>query len=390
MSAPVPEEAIDTRTQRLRSLAHSGPGTDLGRLLRTFWQPVALAERLAPGKKQLARILGEDLTLYRGASGQPHIVGRRCAHRGTFLHTGWVEGDEIRCMYHGWKYDGSGRCTERPAELDDGQGRVRIAGYPAYEYAGVIFGYFGPDPAPAFELPRKDVCEGPDHFVLARMQHWPCNWFQAVENAMDGVHVSFVHQKGRVGPFGQSISTAIPELEYMETESGIRQIATRGPGNVRVSDWTFPNSNHIRVPGPTLDDPWIDTISFKVPVDDQSHLRFSVYAVPRVDPETDRRLQEHLREHGSYDASQHHHELLVEERYPEESLAQLTPAQDYVAQVGQGTIADREHEILGRSDAGIALMRRIFLREMDAVREGGSPKAWRRLDKAAELPIPVS
>jgi nitrite reductase/ring-hydroxylating ferredoxin subunit len=62
------------------------------------------------------RILGEDLTLFRGESGTPYLIGGRCAHRCTVLHTGWVQADQIRCMYHGWRYDGTGRCTEMPAE----------------------------------------------------------------------------------------------------------------------------------------------------------------------------------------------------------------------------------------------------------------------------------
>jgi 5,5'-dehydrodivanillate O-demethylase oxygenase subunit len=49
--------------------------------------------------------------------------------------------------------------------------------------------------------------------------------------------------------------------------------------------------------------------------------------------------------------------LIVAGKYPSDHLFDLTSAQDYVAQRGQGVIADREHEILGRSDAGIALLR---------------------------------
>jgi 5,5'-dehydrodivanillate O-demethylase len=375
------------RGDRLRELTLSTPESDMGRLLRRFWQPVAIAEKIAPGRAYPLRILNEELTIYRGQSGEPHLVGSRCAHRSTILHTGWVEGNEIRCMYHGWKYDGTGQCTERPAERDTGSINVRIAGYPTREYAGLIFAYFGPAPVPEFQLPRKDVCERPNGLIFARAQTWNCNWFQSVENAMDAVHVSFVHQKGRVGTFGQVIRQTIPELEYVETDSGIRQTATRGPDNVRVSDWTFPNSNHIVVPGPTVDDVWIDVCSWKLPIDDTSHVRFTVWSLPPLTPEQEQRVREHFETSGEYDPTQHHDELFYDESYPTEPVFQLTSAQDYVAQVGQGTIVDREVEILGRSDAGIALMRRIFFREMEAIREGRPTKEWRRLDQAAELPI---
>ncbi len=88
----------------------------MGTLLRKFWHPIALTDEVANGKARAVRVLGEDLTLYRGDSGQPHLVGGRCAHRCTVLHTGWVQGEQIRCMYHGWRYDETGLCTEIPAE----------------------------------------------------------------------------------------------------------------------------------------------------------------------------------------------------------------------------------------------------------------------------------
>src|SRR5258705_12260181 len=104
----------------------------------------------------------------------------------------------------------------------------------------MIFAYMGQGEAPDFDLQRKEEFESLDHIVIAREQIWPCNWFQQVENSLDAVHVSFVHHAGMVGPFGEAISQSIPKLEYSETESGIRQIATRSPTNVRISDWTFP------------------------------------------------------------------------------------------------------------------------------------------------------
>src|SRR5262245_55192866 len=69
--------------ERLRMLTRTSRGTEMGRLLRQFWQPVALSSDVVPGKAKALRIMGEDLTLYRGAGGKPHLVGGRCAHRLT-------------------------------------------------------------------------------------------------------------------------------------------------------------------------------------------------------------------------------------------------------------------------------------------------------------------
>jgi 5,5'-dehydrodivanillate O-demethylase len=378
------------RAERLGILTQVGPDTEMGRLLRLFWHPVAVGRKLAAGTARALRILGEELTLYRGESGKPYLVGGRCAHRLSVLHTGWIEGEQLRCMYHGWKFDGMGQCTERPAERDAVTSSVRIAGYPLVEYCGLIFAYLGPGEAPPFELPRKDVFEDAKAIVYARSEVWPCNWFQLVENSMDSVHVGFVHQKGRVGTFVGTVSMAIPELEYQETGAGIRQTATRGPGNVRVSDWTFPNCNHISQPGLRPGDPWIHVGHWNVPVDDVSTERFNIWATPKSDPETDRRVGDYFVQAGEYSAAAHHDELFYQNAYPLDDVMQLTSAQDYVAQVGQGVCADREHEVLGRSDAGIAFLRRIFLRELDALCEGGPTKSWHKLEVAAELPVQVA
>jgi 5,5'-dehydrodivanillate O-demethylase len=87
---------------------HTGPATLAGRYMRRFWQPVYVSERLKAAQAAPIRIMSEEFTLYRGASGATYVVGFRCAHRGTQLSLGWVEGDCIRCFYHGWKYDGTG------------------------------------------------------------------------------------------------------------------------------------------------------------------------------------------------------------------------------------------------------------------------------------------
>ena len=66
--------------ERLGLLHQCGRDTDMGRLLRLFWQPVGLSELLKAGSAKPVRILGEDLTLYRGESGKPY-PGRRPLRR---------------------------------------------------------------------------------------------------------------------------------------------------------------------------------------------------------------------------------------------------------------------------------------------------------------------
>ena len=94
-------------------LVSTEPGSLAGRYMRRFWHPVHRADDLMPGQAKPIQIMSERFTLYRGEGGAPHVVGFRCAHRGTQLSAGWVEGDCIRCMYHGWLYDSTGQCVEQ-------------------------------------------------------------------------------------------------------------------------------------------------------------------------------------------------------------------------------------------------------------------------------------
>ncbi len=379
-------------------LTQTGPGTLMGELLRRFWQPVAATAEVARGWSIPIRVLNEDLTLYRGESGTPHVVAARCAHRLNLLHTGWVEGESIRCMYHGWRYEGSGQCAETPAEDPGFAQKVSISSYPAREYGGLIFAYLGPGEPPPFDLPCHPEVERTDCVHWIQKQVWPCNWLQSVENSLDAVHVSFVHRWGILGPFGAAVTDVVPKLEYAETEAGIRQVAARGAGNVRISDWTFPNHNHIVVPGLRRDDPWTHTLPWMVPIDDEHVARFN-WQVSPVEGEAAERLQQYLVTHGfeqnehgryfspeGYDPARHHDELFFRRSCPEPLVNELTNAQDYVAQVGQGAIVDRTRERLGRSDAGILFLRSLFLRELTALRDGRPLKQWTR-GAAIDLPI---
>ena len=375
------------RADRLRQLTQCSVDSDMGKLLRKFWQPVAVADKIKAGTAKPLRVLGEDLTLYRGDSGRPYLVGGRCTHRLTLLHTGWVQGEDIRCMYHGWKYDGTGQCNEAPAEGAASAAKVRIPGYALHEYCGLIFAYMGEGAPPEFDLPRKEDYEKPGMIVIAREFVWPCNWFQQVENSLDAVHVSFVHLAGKIGPFGEAVTANIPKLDYLETDAGIRQIATRGKDNVRVSDWTFPNYNHIVTPGRTKQSPWVHRGVWNVPADDVSTHKLNVYAFPSEGPEVDRDILAHFEKYGDYNPADHHDALFRRGEFPEDPYLQLTIAQDYLAIMAQGTTVDRTRERLGKSDAGIALLRKICWREMDAIRADRPTKTWRRLEHAVEMPI---
>ena len=85
------------------------------------------------------------IVLIRNKAGAVFALEDRCAHRQVPLSCGVVEGDAIRCGYHGWAYDRSGKCTDVPYL---GKGRLPngVRGYPCREAGGMIFVFPG-DPA---------------------------------------------------------------------------------------------------------------------------------------------------------------------------------------------------------------------------------------------------
>src|SRR5688572_21813014 len=93
------------------------PGTPGGEFQRRYWQPAGLSEELPIDSPPVpVRLLGEDLVLFRDSDGQPGLLGIHCSHRGADLSYGRLEDGGLRCIYHGWLYDVSGRCLEQPGE----------------------------------------------------------------------------------------------------------------------------------------------------------------------------------------------------------------------------------------------------------------------------------
>src|SRR3954465_6770612 len=129
-------------------LTHTGSGTPMGDFLRRYWLPALLSEEIpAPDSPPVqVRLLGEELVAYRDTEGRIGLLEEHCLHRGTSLFYGRNEQCGLRCIYHGWKYDVTGRVLDPPAEPADSsfKERLRHVAYPPPEAGGMIFAYLGP------------------------------------------------------------------------------------------------------------------------------------------------------------------------------------------------------------------------------------------------------
>ena len=79
------------------------------------WIAVGLSADLLPSMAMPGRVTGTDLAIWRAASGQVHIWGDRCPHRGMRLSHGFVRDETLSCIYHGWQYGADGGCNHIPA-----------------------------------------------------------------------------------------------------------------------------------------------------------------------------------------------------------------------------------------------------------------------------------
>ena len=371
-------QATKTYTESdFKDFAHTGPGTLAGNYLRSFWQPVYRLEDIAPGWTKPIRIMGEDLTLYRGEGGAPHLVAFRCAHRSSQLSTGWVEEDCIRCFYHGWKYDGLGQCVEQPAEPRPFAEKVKITGYPAQEYLGYIFAYLGEGAPPPF--PRYSNFEETDGVHYVEVNHRACNYFQNIENGLDIVHAGFVH-RSLEGTF-DGVSDS-PSIQIEETEWGFNCHTEHPSGRRETLAFGMPNINRV-ISFP--DDPVVayrEFISWKVPVDDENHIQFLMASIG-VPPDMARLYEERRSERLIKQETFSHLELAQKVLAGELRMQDVDPetteiilVQDGVAQGSQGVIVDREVELLGHSDAPVIATRKLWSEELRALAEGRPLRQW--------------
>ena len=368
---------LDHKTNKL--LSEVGADTPMGQLMRRYWQPIGAVSELARFSIKPVRLMGEDLVLYRDLSGNYGLVDRHCPHRRADMKFGFTEECGLRCSYHGWLFDHTGACLSQPfEEVDDPDSRfrdkVRIKAYPVEAGAGLLWAYLGPDPAPL--VPNYEPFEWANGFVQIVFSVIPCNWFQCQENSIDPVHFEWLHANwtvrhgGATGPYAPGHL----KVKFEETEHGMIYKRVREDTDENDPLWTvgrnclWPNSLFTG-----------DHFEWRVPIDDHNTLSVGWFYNP-VPQDMRPFVQDEIPSwHGP----------VVDDRTGDWITSHVMN-QDFAAWVGQGDMADRSREHLGRSDRGVIMMRQRFLDDLDRIEKGEDPKAIYRdpvAHKRIELPI---
>jgi phthalate 4,5-dioxygenase len=408
-------------------LTEVGPKTPGGNLLRAYWQPIALLDEfdsqldieMAQRPVKPVRLLGQDLVLFRDDAGRFGLLDRDCPHRGADLSYGRREPEGLRCPFHGWMFDVTGRCVETPGEPQGSKlcDRIQQRSYPVVEKNGILFAYLGPvnqgQAVPAFAA--LDCFVAPSSHVFAFKGLLECNWVQALEVGIDPAHASFLHRffqdealeqsYGRQFR-GASAGTDIPmtrllrefvspKIEVEATAYGMRLTALRELNSeqvhVRVTHQLFPQAFVIPLSAEVTITQWHVPIddqrsywyalftSFTEPIDKQQmrDQRLALYSLPDYKP----RLGKHNR--YGFSATEQADQTFT-------GMGSDINVHDQWAVESPGAIQDRTREHLGTTDKAIIAFRRQLFKAMEAVETNAVPPMVLSEVQAGEIRGPAT
>src|SRR5712691_3445456 len=153
--------------------------------LRNCWYVAGWSHDFSGGALVCRTVLGEPIVLYRTGDGVIAALEDRCCHRLAPLSRGRIEGDDLRCMYHGLKFAPSGRCVEIPGQSVIPP-KAAVRSYPAVEEDCWVWLWMG-DPALADTalIPRALKHGDPDWHMQTGRLGYDAN-YQLVNNPAPG------------------------------------------------------------------------------------------------------------------------------------------------------------------------------------------------------------
>ncbi len=269
----------------------------MGDLFRRFWSPVMLASDLGGPDSAPVRvtILGEALVAFRDTAGNVGLLAAYCPHRRANLFWGRNEEHGLRCVYHGWKFDVHGQCTDLspncPARRHAQRPRDDAGVSNVLERGGIIWAYLGTAPNRMPVFPRVEVLHTPasHRHIMKIVVH--ANYLQALEGDMDLGHTSFLHSRhdkntsaGMHFLHSKVDKTAVfedktPHFFITETDygamHGVRRNAEGDKYHWRVGQYLMPAHNLIASQrgGMVLS-------NIRIPIDDESSLLFRLFVQP--------------------------------------------------------------------------------------------------------------
>jgi phthalate 4,5-dioxygenase oxygenase subunit len=369
-------------------LTRVGPGTPMGKLMREFWHPAVRADSVvAGGAPKPFRLLGEDLVAFRNADGSAGFMQRHCPHRCVSLALARNEGDGLRCIFHGWKFNSDGKVVDVPTEPADRREafaeRVPVTTYPSREAGGIIWIYMGTRKEPPnffdFEFHHPPAAS----LVRCAIVHG--NWLQGFEGQLDSAHLNFLHSssipKAPTDAGSMVAHDSAPQFQVIEQPYGFREAALRkmqdGSIYARIREvvlpyWSFIPGNHGE---PRL-------VVVVTPIDDEWSAHWYYYMSP-FGPVPQWYVDQALRgagpDHDDFAADRgdicnnwHQDRAAMADGHFSGLLKNFV-YEDFIIEESMGPVMDRSKEFLGTSDAIIVRTRRMLLKALEEHEQGKLP-----------------
>ncbi|MGI9033525.1 MAG: Rieske 2Fe-2S domain-containing protein [Acidimicrobiales bacterium] len=165
--------------------------------LPRYWYVACLSTEL--GRRPVGRtVLDRPLVLFRDAGGRPVALLDRCPHRNVPLSLGRVDAGLLECRYHGWRFDGEGKCRAVPGlctgtDADADRPARRAPAFPATESGGFVWVFPDLTAPPAREPLRFPCIDAPGYVTARRSLRVDATLHAAVENTLDVPHTAFLH-----------------------------------------------------------------------------------------------------------------------------------------------------------------------------------------------------
>ena len=155
------------------------------------WYPVAYSDELTEGPHGFV-LCGKKMVVAR-LDGRPVVFDDQCLHKGTALSLGKVvDGNCLRCPYHGWTYDATGAVCRIPAREElSHHVNATLRSYPTHEVSGLVYTCLGD---PVFPPPSVPEFDDPSYeFLHLDTYEWDCSMARRLENYFDFSHFAWVH-----------------------------------------------------------------------------------------------------------------------------------------------------------------------------------------------------
>jgi chlorophyllide a oxygenase len=207
--------------------------------MRRHWYPLCRTDDLPPDRPVAAALLGDPLVLFRDATGAPVCLADLCPHRSAPLSLGRVEAGRVECPYHGWQFDGAGRCVAIPACGDAAAmpARARVRRYPCVARGGFVWAW-PDDPALAGVGPTDCDDEGRRALVTG-VCDLDVDHGLVLENLLDLAHAPFTHE----GTLATRADRCGLDVDLVPTPQGFR-------ARFRRTDDDCPNTQSVTFEAP--------------------------------------------------------------------------------------------------------------------------------------------